>query len=634
MTKDYEVDRIEEEVRRDVEAEVARRMQSPYTRAEFVAREVEAGIDAQGIPGVHVHDLDPDAMTAIRQRAEWNARAAERAGITWRVDNICPTCRCNRGWERCINGRMCLSCSGFMPDTIIRCPECDELCQSFDLDGRGVCMKHGVVERPTVVGEPTRINTTDKSLVDWLAERVEDLESRVTDTERRENLHVRAVGELSGRVRAAETEIAGLNNGQIAAIDVEQRQVKLRHELAARVDTLERSSSALRDRVLGDYEIDDDDEYTPVLDRLADLANRMSTANARITATEKAIRGLEQQVAQTPQPIVAEIRDPTGARTVYHAIEERVKDEIRMLILEEIGHLTEEVIQPASETIGELSTRIGILEQQIDPSPLISDHDRRLSLQLERITELDNRLGQLYGQLESVRKSLYGDGNPVFDTCGIWEVVRRLDADMALVRDAICPPQGGTVQPTLANPSTQFEGQLPTVDWPDPTPTMLESSVFEAIWQTIKTWDIAVPGAYSGYTSATGNHVRAILDGVKSRVYSQTHRDQLVDRLGKYAEHLRQTRDALRTACLELGTDATWSDDTSLADVVSKVLLPHILHQLSSRHDDLAYALGRAYIALKDFEPYEPRIVDEEMEAIRTVLGNNYRDWLRPRAGK
>lgn len=356
----------------------------------------------------------------------------------------------------------------------------------------------------------------------------------------------------------------------------------------------------------------------------------------------------------------------SGARTIYHAIEERTKDEIRALIRKEIGHLTEEVIQPACETIGELSTRIGILEQQIDPSPLIADHDRRLSLQLERITELDNRLGQLYGQLESVRKSLYGDGNPVFDTCGIWEVVRRLDAAMALVRDAVCPPQGAApVEPaqiSVDNPKyadrirvvqADWYGQLAglivdcpkvdTVEWPDPTPAMLESPVFEAIWQTIKTWDIAVPGAYSGYTSATGNHVRAILDGVKSRfgdksdkviVYSQTHRDQLVDRLGKYAEHLRQTRDALRAACLELGADATWSDDANLPDVVSKVLVPHILHQLSSRHDDLAYALGRAYIALKDFEPYEPRIVDEEMEAIRTVLGNNYRDWLRPRAGK
>lgn len=53
-------------------------------------------------------------------------------------------------------------------------------------------------------------------------------------------------------------------------------------------------------------------------------------------------------------------------------------------------------------------------------------------------------------------------------------------------------------------------------NWPDPTPEMLESPEFNAIWNRIKTWDINVPevdgqGLYSG---ATGNHVRAILDAL------------------------------------------------------------------------------------------------------------------------
>ena len=53
-------------------------------------------------------------------------------------------------------------------------------------------------------------------------------------------------------------------------------------------------------------------------------------------------------------------------------------------------------------------------------------------------------------------------------------------------------------------------------NWPDPTPEMLKSPLFESIWKTIKTWDISVPtidgeGLYSG---ATGNHVRAIMDAV------------------------------------------------------------------------------------------------------------------------
>jgi hypothetical protein len=55
-----------------------------------------------------------------------------------------------------------------------------------------------------------------------------------------------------------------------------------------------------------------------------------------------------------------------------------------------------------------------------------------------------------------------------------------------------------------------------TVPWPDPTPEMLASPEFEKIWQAIKQWDINVPGAYTGYCGATGNHVRAILDALKA----------------------------------------------------------------------------------------------------------------------
>lgn len=53
--------------------------------------------------------------------------------------------------------------------------------------------------------------------------------------------------------------------------------------------------------------------------------------------------------------------------------------------------------------------------------------------------------------------------------------------------------------------------------WPDPTPEMLASPEFEAIWQRIKSWDINVPEVYGGYCRATGNHVRAILDALKGR---------------------------------------------------------------------------------------------------------------------
>lgn len=70
------------------------------------------------------------------------------------------------------------------------------------------------------------------------------------------------------------------------------------------------------------------------------------------------------------------------------------------------------------------------------------------------------------------------------------------------------------------NPATLFDGAVSTdvkerMPWPDPTPEMLEDPVFNAIWNTIKHWDINVPTVYEGYCGATGNHVRAILDAVR-----------------------------------------------------------------------------------------------------------------------
>jgi hypothetical protein len=52
------------------------------------------------------------------------------------------------------------------------------------------------------------------------------------------------------------------------------------------------------------------------------------------------------------------------------------------------------------------------------------------------------------------------------------------------------------------------------IAWPDPTHKMLESAEYKAVWECIKHWDIHVPGVYGGYCSATGNHVRAVLDAL------------------------------------------------------------------------------------------------------------------------
>lgn len=86
-------------------------------------------------------------------------------------------------------------------------------------------------------------------------------------------------------------------------------------------------------------------------------------------------------------------------------------------------------------------------------------------------------------------------------------------------------PTIGELEAMLAAPAQRIEirpdgtivaHDIPKQEWPDPTPEMLDSPEFEAVWQCIKTWDINVPGAYGGYCGATGNHVRAILDALRS----------------------------------------------------------------------------------------------------------------------
>lgn len=73
-----------------------------------------------------------------------------------------------------------------------------------------------------------------------------------------------------------------------------------------------------------------------------------------------------------------------------------------------------------------------------------------------------------------------------------------------------------TVKPdSLSELRNNFEQ---TVFLPDPSPEDLKDPKFEAIWQTIKIWDIAVPGAYQGRTGAMGNHVMAILRALETGI--------------------------------------------------------------------------------------------------------------------
>lgn len=62
-------------------------------------------------------------------------------------------------------------------------------------------------------------------------------------------------------------------------------------------------------------------------------------------------------------------------------------------------------------------------------------------------------------------------------------------------------------------PERRQDDDVDPIKWPDPTPEMLNTPEFEAIWQCIKNWNIGVPDMYSGYC-VTGNHVRTILDAL------------------------------------------------------------------------------------------------------------------------
>lgn len=51
----------------------------------------------------------------------------------------------------------------------------------------------------------------------------------------------------------------------------------------------------------------------------------------------------------------------------------------------------------------------------------------------------------------------------------------------------------------------------------EPSPTLEErdTPLFNAIWGEIRSWDINVPEYYDGYCSATGSHVKMVLDAIK-----------------------------------------------------------------------------------------------------------------------
>ena len=79
----------------------------------------------------------------------------------------------------------------------------------------------------------------------------------------------------------------------------------------------------------------------------------------------------------------------------------------------------------------------------------------------------------------------------------------------------------------------------PALKWPNPSRLEIQNPVFEAIWQCIKKWDIAVPNAYVGYCGATGNHVKAIMDALTDAGFG-VHDRKMLDK------NARKTIDGLK----------------------------------------------------------------------------------------
>jgi len=92
------------------------------------------------------------------------------------------------------------------------------------------------------------------------------------------------------------------------------------------------------------------------------------------------------------------------------------------------------------------------------------------------------------------------------------------------------------------------------IELPDPTPEMMKSLEFNAIWDLVKTWSICVPGVGGNgvYDTATGNHVRAIIDAIR-KARPETMK-AMVEKL-KYSDLGGSTRKAIVDKLSEIVSD-------------------------------------------------------------------------------
>ena len=127
------------------------------------------------------------------------------------------------------------------------------------------------------------------------------------------------------------------------------------------------------------------------------------------------------------------------------------------------------------------------------------------------------RIGTDDPRRTEMRKMLYQAGRYAVRTATSNGEIDDFDPD-ALIQNLVVGMLGYNTSDGLSHLVVDENEIINPIPWSDPSPEDLRLPEFEAIWQTIKTWDINVPEAYVGYCGASGNHVKAILDALRQIV--------------------------------------------------------------------------------------------------------------------
>jgi hypothetical protein len=130
--------------------------------------------------------------------------------------------------------------------------------------------------------------------------------------------------------------------------------------------------------------------------------------------------------------------------------------------------------------------------------------NREYAFELANAQDSVQRLsGLLYDALGLLRK--YHAVMQMRDQSRASVVIEKIDREYAArLEDFSVVPNPGPNPPRIYK------------EMPNPTPDQVENDpAFQAIWQTIKSWDVNAPEYYQGYCGANGSHVALILNALQ-----------------------------------------------------------------------------------------------------------------------